>query len=174
MLEFRHPEFLLLGLALPPLGLWWTARRWSALRHPMAGTLTDLPAGKGQIAFWSGITVRLLALACLVLAVAGLRWPDRKTRLQTEGIAINMAIDVSDSMKTKDFYWEGKQVTRLDAVKNVFRLFVAGGKGPEGRPTHQTGLVVFSAITQNALPPHPPPPAPPPGVPQLKTPHRHS
>src|SRR2546421_5686455 len=129
MLEFRYPELLLLGLALPPLGWWWVARRRGALRHPTVALLTDLPQGRGEIAFWSGVVLRLLALGCLVLAAAGPRWPDLKTRIQTEGIAIVMLVDVSGSMATKDFEWHGKAISRLDAVKKAFHLFVAGGEG---------------------------------------------
>src|SRR5205085_9074579 len=65
-------------------------RSRGALRHPTVAMLTDLPQGRGEIAFWSGGVLRLLALGCLVLAAAGPRWPDLKTRIQTEGIAIVM------------------------------------------------------------------------------------
>ncbi len=40
-----------------------------------------------------------------------------------------MAVDVSGSMGEHDFLWDGAPVSRLDAVKQVFRLFVEGGNG---------------------------------------------
>jgi Ca-activated chloride channel family protein len=51
-------------------------------------------------------------------------------------------------MATPDFDWKGKPITRIDAVKKAFRLFVEGGEegdGPhlEGRPTDLVGLVAF-------------------------------
>ncbi len=152
MLDFHHPELLLLGLAVPPLGWWWLTRRHGSLRHPTVSTLTDLPGGRGQFAFWCGFALRMLSLICLVIAAAGPRWPDLKTRIQTEGIAIVMMVDVSGSMGTKDFEWRGGAITRLDAVKKAFRLFVAGGEGLEGRPTDEIGLVVFAALPETASP----------------------
>ncbi len=152
MLDFRIPELLWLGLALPLLGWWWIAHRQGALRHPTVGTLIGLPGGRVPFAFWGGLTLRLLALTCLVLAAAGPRWPDLKTRLRTEGIAIVMVVDVSGSMATKDFEWQGKAIPRLDAVKKVFRLFVTGGEGLEGRQTDLIGLVVFASLPDTACP----------------------
>src|SRR5687767_2901032 len=125
MLSFRHPEFLLMALALPALAWWWLARRRGALRHPVVSALGNLPSGRGRLAYWGGLGLRLASLLCLILAAAGLRWPDFKTRLTTDGIAIMMVSDISSSMETnKDFEWEGASVTRLQALKNVFSLFV--------------------------------------------------
>jgi Ca-activated chloride channel homolog len=157
MISFRHPELLWLLLLLPPVAWWWVARRRGAVRHPLAGSLGDLPSGKAALAFWGGLALRELALLCMILAAAGPRWPDLKTRLKTEGIAILLAADVSGSMATKDFTWDGKPITRLDAVKKVFKLFVtggiaAGGAELEGRPTDLIGLVVFGSLPDTACP----------------------
>jgi Ca-activated chloride channel family protein len=157
MFHFSHPEALLLALLLPPLAWWWLVRRRGALRHPSAGALANLPQGWGPLAFWGGLVLRILSLGLLVLAAAGPRWPDLRTRIQTEGIAIVMVVDVSGSMNTKDFDWEGKAITRLAAVKKVFRLFVSGSEDGtrtelEGRPTDHIGLVVFGSIPDTACP----------------------
>jgi Ca-activated chloride channel family protein len=157
MIHFRQPELLLLALALPPLAWWWVARRRRAIRHPLAESLKNLPGGRAPLAFWGGLGLRLLALGALILAVAGPRWPDLRTRLQTEGIAIVMVTDVSGSMATRDFEWNGESLSRLDAVKKVFELFVRGnqteGEGKlEGRPTDLIGLVVFGTLPETACP----------------------
>src|SRR5262249_47511642 len=73
------------------------------------------------------------------------------------GIAIQMIVDVSGSMKEADFEWQKLPTTRLDAVKKVFRLFVAGGEGPEGvtlegRPNDLIGLVVFAEYPETICP----------------------
>ena len=52
-------------------------------------------------------------------------------------------------MAEEDFDWEGKRISRLDAVKRAFRLFVDGGEGPdgqrlEGRHDDLIGLVTFA------------------------------
>src|SRR5947209_8422242 len=121
MIEFRHPEFLLLSLALPLLAWWWLTQRRGALRHPVVSSLGELSSRRGVIAFWGGLGLRLTALGCAILAAAGLRWPDLESRLPTDGIAIIMVADVSGSMETQDFDWRGKAITRLEAVKRAFR-----------------------------------------------------
>jgi Ca-activated chloride channel family protein len=93
----------------------------------------------------------------LILGLAGPRWPDASTRIPTEGIAIAMVVDVSGSMAETDFTWQGDKVSRLDAVKKVFRLFVEGGAGPggerlEGRSNDLISLVVFGTHPEGVCP----------------------
>jgi Ca-activated chloride channel family protein len=157
--DFASPGWLLLALAVPPL-VWWWLRGWrTALRFPGAGLLAELPAGRARRARRTGALLRALALVLVVVALAGLRTPDLRTRIGTEGVAIVMAVDVSGSMAERDFDWHGAPVTRLEAVKNVFRLFVEGGPAPgdggrtfEGRPTDLVGLVTFATRPENVCP----------------------
>jgi Ca-activated chloride channel family protein len=91
------------------------------------------------------------------VALAGPRWPDLRTRVATEGIAILMVVDVSGSMNERDFRWQGEPLTRLEAVKRAFRLFVDGGELPgderlEGRPNDLVGLIVYDEWPQNVCP----------------------
>jgi len=60
----------------------------------------------------------------IVLALSGPRTPDLRTRIDTEGIAVVMALDVSGSMNEKDFDWNGDRLRRLEAVNKAFHLFV--------------------------------------------------
>src|SRR5579884_2055106 len=149
MVQFSHPAALLLLPALPPLLWWWLRRRRAALRYPATGWLTPLPRGRrGWLALWGGAALRGTALALLVVAVANPRWPDQRTRIRTEGIAIDMLVDVSTSMGQEDFDWDGAPVSRLEAARRAFDLFIAGGDGPdgqpfEGRPDDLVGLVLF-------------------------------
>jgi Ca-activated chloride channel family protein len=101
--------------------------------------------------------MRGLALLLLIIALAGPRWPDPGTRLPTFGISITMVVDVSRSMKEEDFVWQERKISRLDAVKKVFRLFVAGGSGPDGqqlagRSNDLIGLVTFATRPDTACP----------------------
>jgi Ca-activated chloride channel homolog len=164
MLPFANPAYLWLMLLVPPLLWWWLRRRRNALRHPAVGVLAGLPAGKARRARWGPGILRSLALLLLVLALAGPRWPDLHTRIETEGIAIVMLVDVSGSMAERDFDWRGQPIRRLEAVKKVFHLFVSGGEGPDatgdgtdasnfqGRPTDQIGLVTFATRPETACP----------------------
>jgi Ca-activated chloride channel family protein len=102
--------------------------------------------------------LRALAMVCLAVALAGPRWPDLKTRIETEGIAIVMVVDVSGSMAEPDFDWHGEPMSRLGAVKKVFRLFVEGGADGaetaafEGRATDLIGLVTFGTRPDSLCP----------------------
>jgi Ca-activated chloride channel family protein len=93
--------------------------------------------------------LRGLALVLLIIALAGPRWPDERTRITTDGIAIMMVVDVSGSMAEPDFDWQGERISRLDAVKKVFRLFVEGGEEGDqkfnGRLEDLIGLVTFAS-----------------------------
>jgi Ca-activated chloride channel family protein len=154
MFHFAAPWFLLLLLAVPPLAWLCLRRRDDALPHPSLRLFAGLAVGRSRLARYGGLTLRLLALACLAVALAQPRWPDLRTRLDTEGIALMMVLDVSGSMAERDFDWNGEPLSRLDAVKRVFRLFVAGSAAGEtlpdgqkarleGRPGDLVGLVSF-------------------------------
>src|SRR5438105_11635087 len=156
---FATPELLWLLPLAPLLAWWWAVRRRPALRYPDVRLAAGLPRGRAWRARWGGAAFRGLAVAALVTAAAGPRTPDRKTRLPAEGIAVVLALDVSGSMATPDFAWtpDAPPLTRLDAAKRAFKLFVAGGDGPggthfDGRPADQIGLVTFAAVPQTACP----------------------
>ena len=157
MPSFAHPAVLLLLLLVPPL--LWRWRRWgrARLRFSDTGLVADLPRGRSDRALRGGLWLRGCALACLVVALAGPRWPDSGTRLPTEGIAIAIVVDVSASMNERDFLWQNEVLSRLEGVKKVFRLFVAGGEGPGGekllpRPQDLISLVTFGTRPETACP----------------------
>lgn len=156
-LSFANPWFLPLLFAVPLLTWWLLRQRHGALRHPGTSLLAGLPAGRSQVARIGGAALRTLAFALLVLALSGPRLPDLKTRLPAEGIALAMVVDVSGSMAEPDFDWDGEPISRLEAVKRVFRLFVAGGETPgggrlEGRPQDQIALVTFGTRPESPCP----------------------
>jgi len=153
MLEFAHPLFLLL-LPLAPLAAWaWLRRPKPALRWPDIRPFSTLPPGRSNRARWGGAILRGLALAVLVVALAGPRWPDRGTRLPVEGIAIVIALDVSGSMAEADFDWDGEPIPRLSAAQRAVRRFVVGdGAESPGRPNDQIGIVAFAALPEDTCP----------------------
>lgn len=154
-----RPEFLWLLPLAAPLAWWWARRRRPALRYADLALVAGLPAGRAGRARWDGAALRGLAFAALVVACAGPRTPDEQTRLPAEGIAIVLALDVSGSMTEKDVAWAAgaPPVSRLDAAKRAFRLFVAGGDAPDGtrfdpRDSDAIGLVAFALVPQTVCP----------------------
>src|SRR5262245_60543539 len=161
-LEFAEPWFLLL---LPvPLLLWlWRRRgRRAALRYPSLGLLDGIP--RARVPRFVGEAFRLLAVTAAVLALAGPRTPDLKTRMPAEGIAIVFVLDTSGSMQETTFLWDGLSapISRAEAARRSLRLFVAGGDGPDGthfdsrsteRGTDGVGLVTFTNWPHPVCPP---------------------
>jgi Ca-activated chloride channel family protein len=156
--HFADPGYLWLCLAVPPLVWWWLRQRRFALRHPAVGALSGLPSGRASVARWGGAVLRALALVVLAVGLAGPRWPDLQTRIQTEGVAVMMVVDVSGSMASTDFKWDGQEIARIEAARRAFGLFVKGGSGDggasfEGRPTDLIGLVTFATRPDAICPP---------------------
>lgn len=156
MPQFAEPwALLLLPLAV---GLWW----WVAARPGIAWRHADLrlpePLGRtGEVARRGGLILRLAALLTAILALAGPRWPDPGSRLPTEGVGLALVVDVSDSMKHRDFLWGSELLTRLEAAQRTFRLFLLGGAGPggtrfEGRPHDPVTLVTFAQRPETDCP----------------------
>ncbi len=165
MLSFSNPLLLL----LPPLPIalffWWLARRRAALRFSETRLFDDLPRGRAGRARLVGAIARLLAVLCVLVAAAGPRLPDMKTRIPTEGVAIVIVLDVSGSMETDNaFLWQegSAKISRREAARRAFHLFVKGGEAPDGthfegrsteRGTDAIGLVTFTNYPQPLCPP---------------------
>lgn len=157
MLIFANPWLLLLLALVPPLVWWWLRRERPALRVPETALLARLP--RGRAGWVRGVTagLRILALTLLILALAGPRIADLRTRIATEGVALQIVVDVSGSMAEQDYLWDTDALRRIDAVKRVLELFIAGGSGPggetlEGRPDDLIGLVAFASRPETACP----------------------
>jgi Ca-activated chloride channel family protein len=86
-------------------------------------------------------------MVALVLALARPQRINREVVVESEGIDIVLALDISGSMEALDFRAGGRKLTRLAVAKRVVADFV------EGRPLDRIGLVVFGeeAFTQVPL-----------------------
>jgi Ca-activated chloride channel family protein len=158
-MSFANPEFLLL-LPLAALVAWQFARyRHPALRFSDPSRFAGHRGWRAVVAERISIALRALACLLLVLACAGPRAPDLTTRIPAEGIAVMMALDVSGSMDAEDVPWTAGSppVSRLEAARRSFKLFVLGGTAPDGttfdaRAGDAVGLVTFAAVPQPACP----------------------
>src|ERR1700731_2669304 len=105
MVNFSNPLLLLL-IPLAGLTVWrWLRRPRAALRYPDIQALAPLKEHRRDVALWTSAGLRGAVLVLIVTAMAGPRWPDRRTRITTEGIAVQMVVDNSGSMAEKDFDW---------------------------------------------------------------------
>lgn len=149
--DFAQPWFLV-ALVLVVPALWWSRRSSGRV---VFSSLRALPAGghtwRTRIA-WLPDALLALAVASLVIAVAGPRAGDKSARVRREGIALALAVDVSGSMRALDLSEKNRELTRLDAVKRVFEQFVIGGKGLGGRPDDAIGLVAFARYADTRSP----------------------
>jgi Ca-activated chloride channel family protein len=95
--------------------------------------------------------LRTLAILALIVALARPQ-SSGAYRDTSEGIAIQMVLDVSGSMAEEDFLMDGRWVRRLDAVKRVFHDFVLG-RGPlGGRENDLTGMTTFAMYADSPCP----------------------
>jgi Ca-activated chloride channel family protein len=92
------------------------------------------------------------AILLLVVCLARPRLPDETTRVFGEGIAIELVIDRSGSMRETDFRVDGRPAARLDVVKRVVEQFVAGDAALPGRPGDLMGLIAFATFADSRCP----------------------
>jgi Ca-activated chloride channel family protein len=144
---------LLLLLALPPLWLLWlNPRRRSVIRFSSLDALRRA-GGTWRRRVWRLLPVlRTGALACLIVAAARPQVPNESRRVVVEGIAIQMVLDRSTSMRDTDLSTGDPPVTRLDVVKDVFRKFVTGGGELQGRPSDLIGMIRFARYPDSVCP----------------------
>lgn len=136
---FQNREFLWLLLLLPALALLRGRRgRAAAVHFPSTAiaksAATQARVGAGKFLFH----LRLLILALLILALARPQMGRGYSEVESSGIDIVLAVDVSGSMYALDFSEGNEAVTRLDVVKDVVRDFI------ENRPGDRIGLVAFA------------------------------
>ncbi|MGC8641669.1 MAG: vWA domain-containing protein [Isosphaeraceae bacterium] len=148
--------FWLLVAPFALAALWWRDRpqKRPAALFSSVSELKGLPVTLAQQIRHS---LKYLYALGLLLVIAGLARPQAgkaETRIRGQGIAIELVLDVSGSMEALDFELEGKNVSRLDAVKHVVQEFVLGSRrsGLAGRPDDLLGLVAFGGFADSKCP----------------------
>ena len=152
-LRFQDPLWLLLLIPLLGLGLLAIRRqRRVAVLYSDVSILGSLPVTLALRVKRLLPQVRILGMALVVIALARPQHGREEFRVRAEGVAIQMCIDRSGSMRAMDFRLDGKQVNRLEAVKRVFRDFVAGNGRLPGRPDDLIGLIAFGGYADAKCP----------------------
>jgi len=142
---FEYPRLLWL-LAIPALlvlhYLWMELRG----RKPHLRVSTSSPwkqEGTSVLAVLRHLPflLRTVALVCIVLAIARPRSSTEVEKIDTEGIDIILAMDVSTSMLARDF-----KPDRISASKDIAIEFIAQ------RPSDRMGIVVFAGESYTQCP----------------------
>ena len=142
---FEYPKLLWL-LALPVLLL--AHYLWQELsgRRPHLRVSTATPwtlTGPGILSVLRHLpfVLRLAALTLIVICIARPRSSSQMERIDTEGIDIVLAMDVSTSMLARDF-----SPDRISAAKDIAIEFIAD------RPGDRIGIVVFAGESYTQCP----------------------
>ncbi|HEX5624581.1 MAG TPA: VWA domain-containing protein [Saprospiraceae bacterium] len=143
-LEWESPWFFILILALPWVGyrmLKQSAKTLNALQYPSTRIISGSINWKIR-AYQYLPYVRLLVLLLFIIALARPRWILKEEKINAEGIAIFMTMDLSSSMLSQDF-----DPNRLEVSKSMAVDFISK------RPYDRIGLTAFSgeAFTQCPL-----------------------
>lgn len=143
--RFADPQYLVILLAVPLLAVWYwrrEGRHGAAIRYSHLGIVSG--ATRGVSAWFRHVpfALRLLAVAALILAFARPQSGVSGEEILTEGIDIQLVMDISSSMLAEDL-----RPNRLEAAKQVAQQFV------EGRRNDRIGMVAFAgqAFTQAPL-----------------------
>lgn len=134
-IEFAQPyQFILLGLV--PILIWWYItgyqRRQASVMVSTTATFSSLSSWKAGLRHLP-FALRMLALVCLIVALARPQKRNDEQMVSGEGVDIVLCMDVSGSMLAQDL-----TPNRLEAAKSVASNFI------DSRPTDRIGLVIFS------------------------------
>ncbi len=134
---FEYPKLLWLLLLLIPLLAWYLWRELKGRRATLTVSSGQQWKGKGSSRLvWMRhipFALRFIAVAALIVAIARPRSSTDFEKVDTEGIDIVLAMDVSTSMLARDF-----SPDRIGAAKDIALEFIAS------RPSDRMGIVVFA------------------------------
>ena len=134
---FEYPDLLWL-LVIPALLVLHYIYLEISERHPHFRVSTSVPWTAGGRSFMAMLRhvpfiLRIFALSMIIVAIARPRSSEEMERVDTEGIDIVLAMDVSTSMLARDLTPD-----RISASKDIAIEFIAQ------RPTDRMGIVVFA------------------------------
>ncbi|MCP4683788.1 MAG: VWA domain-containing protein [Desulfobacterales bacterium] len=153
-MHFESPSAFFLLAVIPVLLLWPRFRRTGRAAIGFSSISNVAMAGKSvrQRFSFLPLCIRILALICLIIALARPQTGREQVHDLSKGIAIEMVVDRSGSMAAEMEY-KGKRMNRLDVVKKVFLEFVLGnGRGLPGRPNDLFGMIAFARYPDTICP----------------------
>ena len=155
MYRFETPWAFLALLAPVALLLWRRWRKPPRPALPVAGLAlfrAVRPTWRLRLR-WLPAAVAALGWILLTIALARPQHGQEQFRNISHGIAIEMVIDRSGSMRSPMAY-QGRALNRLETVKSVFREFVFGDRkeGLGGRHQDLLGVIAFAHYPYTSCP----------------------
>ncbi len=126
-------------------------RRTAAVKFSSLGNISKVRPSKRYRLRNAPAMLRVLAVTCFLVAFAMPRKGDETVAISTSGVAIQMVVDHSGSMSQRMNY-QGESISRLGAVRNVFKDFVLGKDELKGRKNDMIGLTSFAAFVEENCP----------------------
>jgi Ca-activated chloride channel homolog len=143
-ITFAHKGFFFLFLLIPAMVAWYILRQ---NRNPINIKLSSFVGFRNNRKSYKNylkhipFIFRMLAFALMVAILARPQSSASGTNVTSEGIDIELVLDVSGSMMSEDF-----SPNRVGAAKQVAEDFI------DGRPNDRIGLVVFAAEAMSSCP----------------------
>ena len=150
MMQLLYPAFL----AFIPVSLWLLHRRRkrSSITVASVQALPSAQAGRARF-LWLPPFLRNICVALLFIALAR---PQAGTSFDaniSEGIAIQLLVDVSSSMDMSARGFDGEMTTRMEIAKTMVERFIAGdGETLQGRSQDLIGLISFARYADTRSP----------------------
>jgi Ca-activated chloride channel homolog len=146
--EFQYPWALGL-LALLPIYAFLRGRagRESSLLFSSAELVRSIGGRVRSAAGRLFLFLRTIAVALAIVALAGPRFVNEETEIQSSGVDIMIVYDLSWSMMALDMAPPGTLTTRFDIAQEQMKAFIAK------RPSDRIGLVIFSGVPFLVSPP---------------------
>ena len=145
-------SWLLLFLPLPALIAFFARRQRSGLRVPSLDLWENGPVGRARY-LWVPPVLRVATLTFMIIALARPQAGSTYTTQATEGIAIQLLVDVSSSMGMEMELPNEKRKSRMEVARDLVERFIAGdGDQLKGREGDLLGLVTFARYADTRSP----------------------
>ncbi len=141
-------------LLLIPLLLWLLRGRLrrTSLQVSSLGLWSDVDAGRARY-LWIPVFLRRMTLVLLLLALARPQAGSTYSMNVSEGIAIQLLVDVSSSMDMNVRDLDGQNRSRMEVAKEMVQRFISGdGDTLHGRGEDLLGLITFARYADTRSP----------------------
>ena len=126
--------------------------RRTSLQVSSLGVWADTDAGRARY-LWIPVSLRRLTLILLLVALARPQAGSTYSLDVSEGIAIQLLVDVSSSMDMNVRDLEGQNRSRMEVAKEMVERFIVGdGDTLHGRSDDLLGLITFARYADTRSP----------------------